>query len=100
MIPIKNMEWHGYWNGVDLRMTIDLQLWSKRLGTLKEMRRENTPCLLKSYSLPVTMLGIVVEGARSCCLPSPQLGGGGGGGGEEKMSQFHQLLRYCPNIAI
>ena len=26
-----------------------LQPWSKRLGTLKKMRRENTPCLLKVY---------------------------------------------------
>ena len=47
------------------------------------------------------MLGVVVERARSCCLPSPQLGGGrggtgGDGGGVEKMRHFHQLLRYCP----
>ena len=28
---------------------VDLQPWSKRLGTLKKMRRENTPCLLKVY---------------------------------------------------
>ena len=96
MIQIKNMEWHGYWNGVDLRMTIDLQHWSKRLGTLKEMRRENTPRLLKSY--------FTCYNAWSCCWKSPFLlsplpstgGGGGDGGGGEKMRHFHQLLRYCP----
>ena len=64
MIPIKNVEWHGYWNGVDLRMTIDLQLWSKRLGTLKEMRRENTPCLLKSY-FTKTIIHLVLMASES-----------------------------------
>ena len=95
MIPIKNMEWHGHWNGVNLRMTIDLQLWSKRLGTFKEMRRENTPCLLKSY--------FTCYNAWSCCWrspfllsPVPSAGGGGTGGGGEKMRHFHLLLRYCP----
>ena len=100
MIPIKNMEWHGYWNGVDLRMTIDLQLWSKRLGTLKEMRRENRPCLLKSY--------FTYYNAWSCCWrspfllsPLPSAGGGGarGGGREnESISPAVALLSQYSNI--
>ena len=102
MIPIKNMEWHGYWNGVDLRMTIDVQLWSKRLGTLKEMRRENTPCLLKSY--------FTCYNAWSCCWrspfllsPLPSAGGGGvrGWGREnESISPAVALLSQYSNIGF
>ena len=33
----------------NLGIECNIQPWSKHLGTLKKMRRENTPCLSKSY---------------------------------------------------
>ena len=51
-----------------------LQPWSKRLGTPKEMRRENTPCLLKSYLTCYKCLEMLLkEPVSAVPLPSAML---------------------------
>ena len=73
------------------------------LGTLKEMRCENTPYLLKTYftcykcyksllllsPLPSAMLIVLKKMWSHNVNTEP----GGMGGGEEKMHHFHQLWR-------
>ena len=51
---------------------VDLQPWSKRLGTLKKMRRENTPCLLKVYLTCYKCLEMLLKEPVSAVPPSPQ----------------------------
>ena len=53
-------------------MRIELQPWSKRLGTLKKMRRENTPCLLKVYLTCYKCLEMLLKEPVSAVPPSPQ----------------------------
>ena len=47
-----------------------LQPWSKRLGTLKKMRRENTPCLLKVYLTYYKCLEMLLKEPVSAVPPS------------------------------
>ena len=51
--------------------SLSLQPWSKRLGTLKKMRHENTPCLLKSYLTCYKCLEILLKEPVSAVPPLP-----------------------------
>ena len=51
---------------------LQLQPWSKRVGTLKKMRRENTPCLLKVYLTCYKCLEMLLKEPVSAVPPSPQ----------------------------
>ena len=85
-----------------------LQPWSKRLGTPKEMRRENTPCLLKSYLTCYKCLGMLLKEPVSA-VPPPLSNVGcvekaitstlnrGGRGGEEKKCVI--FTSCCVNVA-
>ena len=73
------LEWRGFEND-----GIDLQPWSKRLGALNEMRRENTLCVLKSYLTCYKSLEMLLKEPVSA-VPPP-LSRGGRGWGREKAS--------------
>ena len=64
-VSIQNL----FWSIFCLRK---LQPWSKRLGTLKKMRRENTPCLLKVYLTCYKCLEMLLKEPVSAVPPSPQ----------------------------
>ena len=53
----------------DLVDKVYIQPWSKRLGTLKKMRRENTPCLLKSYLICYKCLEMLLKEPVSAVSP-------------------------------
>ena len=85
-----------------------LQPWSKRLGTPKEMRSENTPCLLKSYLTCYKCLEMLLKEPVSA-VPPPLSNVGcvekaitstlnrGGRGGEEKKCVI--FTSCCVNVA-
>ena len=83
------LEWSGFENDA-----IDLQPWSKRLGTLKEMRRENTPCLLKSYFTCYKSLEMSLREPVSAVLP-PSAGGDGGDGGDGGERKYLIFTSCC-----
>ena len=81
-----------------------LQPWSKRLGTPKEMRRENTPCLLKSYLTCYKCLEMLLKEPVSAVPPplsnvgcvekaiTSTLNRGGRGGGRRKNASFSPVV--------
>ena len=83
-----------------------LQPCSKRLGTPKEMRRENTPCLLKSYLTCYKCLEMLLKEPVSAVPPPLSNVGcvekdlkpwrqhwtGGDGGGRRKNASFSPVV--------